>query len=199
MSRGKVKGSQFERDLCRKLSLWWTNGERDDVFWRTSSSGGRSTIRSKKGKKTFGQYGDIQATDPIGQPLLDLLTIEAKRGYNKATPWDLLDGSETGSVQWRKFIKQAQTDAQNAKTPFWVVIHQRDRRKAIIAMPYSLHQALFSIPQEPYAQFFFYEEIENVYATTLNDFLSRISPWDIKCAYRKCFRKKVVLRRKEND
>ena len=70
---GHAKGSQFERTVCKDLSLWWTKGKRDDVFWRTSGSGARAKTRSKTGEKTFGQYGDVQATDPIGQPLICLL------------------------------------------------------------------------------------------------------------------------------
>ncbi len=59
------KGSNFEREICKLLSLWWTNDKRDDIFWRTSGSGARATTRSKTKQKTFGQYGDVQATDPI--------------------------------------------------------------------------------------------------------------------------------------
>ncbi|MBM3120244.1 MAG: hypothetical protein FJ006_12010, partial [Chloroflexi bacterium] len=58
------KGASFERDISRQLSLWWTHGERDDVFWRSSMSGGRATVRAKKGQKTAYQNGDITATDP---------------------------------------------------------------------------------------------------------------------------------------
>src|SRR3954464_11883516 len=91
MANRAGKGASFERDLCKRLSLWWTDGERDDVFWRTSQSGGRATSRTKKGKKTKNSYGDICAVDPIGQPLLDLITFEVKRGYNKDSFTDLLD------------------------------------------------------------------------------------------------------------
>jgi len=41
-----AKGGEFERDISRFLSRWWTYGERDDVFWRTSASGARATTRS---------------------------------------------------------------------------------------------------------------------------------------------------------
>jgi len=42
-----AKGSSFEREICTILSKWWTNNERDDVFWRTAGSGARATTRSK--------------------------------------------------------------------------------------------------------------------------------------------------------
>ena len=54
-----AKGPSFEREVCEKLSLWWTDGKRDDVFMRTSGSGGKATARRKKGKDTPFQGGDI--------------------------------------------------------------------------------------------------------------------------------------------
>src|SRR5271166_5739903 len=108
-----AKGSQFERDICRKLSLWWTQDQsppNDAVFWRTSNSGGRATTRKKLGKKTKGQYGDITAIDPIGQPLIDFVTIEIKRGYNKASIIDLLDKQGKGTSQYEKWFKTVKID-----------------------------------------------------------------------------------------
>lgn len=131
MSKGK--GSQYERDICRKLSLWWTQGLRDDVFWRTSNSGGRSTIRAKTGKKTFGQYGDVQATDPIGQPLMDYSTIEIKRGYSKASIMDIIDKPKNGAVPlYEKFIQQAIEEHKQAGSKTWWLIIRRDRKDALL-------------------------------------------------------------------
>jgi len=41
---GKAKGASFERDICRRLSLWVSAGKQEDVFWRSAMSGGRSTV-----------------------------------------------------------------------------------------------------------------------------------------------------------
>lgn len=79
------KGEDFERQISKKLSLWWTDGERDDVFWRTSQSGGRATQRAKSALDTAYSYGDLTFIDPIGKPLCDLLVIEAKRGYTNTS------------------------------------------------------------------------------------------------------------------
>lgn len=133
------KGSGWERDLCRKLSLWWTQSlklPRDDVFWRTSNSGGRATTRSKKGKRTTNHYGDICAVDPIGQPLIDLLVIEAKRGYNRCTIADLLDKSEGAAIQtYEGWFTKAQSDCQASGSLSWILIHKRDRREPLVFMP----------------------------------------------------------------
>jgi hypothetical protein len=143
MRKPSRKGSNFEREISKRLGLWWSNGERDDIFWRTSASGARAKIRSYSSQKTFGQYGDIQAIDPIGQPLLDLMTIEIKRGYSGFSVSDLIDKSDTMKIQpYEDFLIQAITDHKNAGTPFWALITKRDKRTSLIFLPSKLVQML---------------------------------------------------------
>jgi len=138
--RGKGKGPEFERDICHQLSMWWSEGQRDDIFWRTANSGGRAIQR--KGKSTFGQYGDVQATDPLGQALIDLCTIELKRGYNNASLSDLLDKPTNTQSLYKRFIAQAIENSQKAKTFFWMLIVKRDRRLPLVILPYGLWKAI---------------------------------------------------------
>jgi len=126
------KGQQFERDLCRQLSLWWSDGTNDDWFWRSSQSGGRATQRAKKGQKTANAAGDIAAMTKEGQVLLDYLCIEAKKGYSTISVADLYEKTSGGF--WN-FIDQAKKSASVAGTPHWAVIHKRDRRDAVIVLP----------------------------------------------------------------
>lgn len=141
-----IKGGQFEREICKQLSLWWTNDVRDDIFWRTSSSGARATQRTKQNKTTFGQYGDVQATDPIGQRLMDIVCIELKRGYRKASFSDWFDKklrkSKTNVEDKNSivsFIRQAERQALNAdndtdiKHGWWLIL-RRDRRETMLFM-----------------------------------------------------------------
>jgi len=76
---GSSKGSQFERDLCRTLSLHFSNGTADDWFWRTSGSGSRATNLSASGKDlTKYQVGDMAPIRPEGVPLCDVFSFEFK-------------------------------------------------------------------------------------------------------------------------
>ena len=125
-----AKGSQFEREVCVRLSEWWTGGTRQDVFWRSSTSGGRATTRAKSGKTTAGSYGDISSIDPIGQPLLDMFTFEIKRGYSRHTVHDLLDNPNKST--WHEFIDQAVTAHEQAGSVAWAIISKRDRKDATI-------------------------------------------------------------------
>jgi hypothetical protein len=128
MTNGAAKGSAYERTLAKELSLWWSVGDRDDLFWRSSQSGGRATQRAKKGKKTANACGDLCAQDPDGQLLLDMYTIEIKRGYNSLHIYDILEGGKGGM---NAFTAQAAKAAQLAGTPYWLLVHKRDRQPAI--------------------------------------------------------------------
>ncbi len=175
-----AKGSNFEREICKQLSLWWTNNKRDDVFWRTSGSGARATTRSKTKKKTFGQYGDVQATDPIGQPLIDLCTIEIKRGYSKSTFADLIEESTTANAKpcmYTQFIEQAKRDCEKANTPWWLLIVKRDRRKAIVIFPHRLFNFIWTQTNGCRIRF---KKNHIIYVLKLDHFLSATHPIDIK-------------------
>jgi len=133
------KGSQFERDICRQLSTWWTYGEQDDVFWRSSQSGGRATVRARKGLRTAGSYGDIAALDPIGEPLIKTFTIELKRGNSHGNPADLLDC--TGDPKCNSFVKtliQAEEAHKRAKSKSWLIILKRDFKHPVVFFPSDL-------------------------------------------------------------
>lgn len=140
--KGKSKGSQFERDLCTQLSRWWTGDQRDDVFWRSTISGGRATVRGRKQKTTSGQYGDIQAVDPIGLPLLKVLTIEAKCGYRGVSFGDLLDASDKQKPIWEEWISQVETAWGLSKSFSWMLVVKRDRRTILAVFPTSFYQVL---------------------------------------------------------
>ena len=130
------KGSSFEREICKKLSLWWTNTQNDDIFWRTSGSGARATTRAKKGLGTFGQAGDIQAVNPIGQPFINIFTTELKRGYPTATLSNIFDASPNVKHQEiTKFITQAEASRKQANSLSWLIIHKRDRRRTTVILP----------------------------------------------------------------
>lgn len=71
------KGSSFERVHCVQFSLWVSDGERKDLFWRTAMSGGRSTVHKKAGH-IIRQAGDMCAVAPEGFPFADLFYMEFK-------------------------------------------------------------------------------------------------------------------------
>ena len=187
------KGSSFEREVCKELSLWWTNQEADDIFWRSHTSGARATQRKKKGKTTYGQDGDVTATHPCGQPLLDFFSIEIKRGYAKHTIHDCLDKAKTMKQQpFADFIEQAWLGHDNAQSRYWLLIHKRDRRMAMAYFPkdafadlyknsksktYVKTEARFHMSQFPLS---FGEKFDYIVAIPFKIFLDIFNPCNFK-------------------
>lgn len=182
VGRGRNKGASYERELCKMLSLWWTGGVRDDVFWRTAGSGGRATNRQRIGKKTYGQQGDIQATDPIGAPLTRLVTIEAKRGHPDAHIGDVMDRTNDHNLRWwEQFVKQSIREARDSGTPYWLLIMRRDKRTALVYMPWELYMKLELQNVVPWLKFRpplreGSVPIPTIFGTTLEKFLKVVKP-----------------------
>jgi hypothetical protein len=73
--------------------------------------------------------GDISAECPEGQKLLDVVTLELKRGYPKVCIADLWEKDHGG---FHDFVEQSRKSARLAGTPFHAVIHKRDRKNPVI-------------------------------------------------------------------
>ena len=137
-----AKGSNFERKMCKRFSLWWTDNKRDDVFWRTSQSGGRATERQKKNMKTAGGYGDMMATHEIAKPFENIFIMEFKKGYDKDVGvLILVDGKqkEPTLLKWWNKNEKIKTES-NRK--FGLIVFQRNRRRPCIVMTTSLFDQL---------------------------------------------------------
>lgn len=125
------KGSEWERKIAKKLSLWWSDDERDDIFWRTPGSGARATIRAKQGKTTKHQYGDLTFTDPTGKLLIDYFLIELKRGYPDLGILILVDGKQKVPVLV-KWWQKAEEEKEFGERKAVILIIKRDYKHPII-------------------------------------------------------------------
>lgn len=192
---GSRKGTPFERQICDKLSEWWCGNKDDRIFWRTAGSGAMATVRNRKGKGAGNQDSDLCAICPSGKPFTDLLTVEMKKGYNAATVHDLLDRPKsTKPKPVEEFCSKARRQHRQAKSFAWVVIHQRDRRNALVYYPHKLMLQLvnagcFPAPPTPFATIdTIFREREGkkkivreiVCVTTLAKFLQRVTPEHIR-------------------
>ena len=184
MANNSAKGSTFERDICKRLSLWWTDNDRDDVFWRTSGSGARATTRAKQNKTTYGQCGDIQATDPIGDPLMKVFAIEIKRGYPNATLSNAFDAAPKSKPQIIDFIKQAMKSQNDSDAISWMLIHKRNRRQTTVLVPRTIleyiHPQFFDDMSVIQIELLLKEQSINVVQCCLDDFLEWLEPDDIR-------------------
>jgi hypothetical protein len=109
MVDGKKKGGKYERDISKLLSSWWTDGEDESVFWRTSGSGAKATVNHKKKAINFNYYGDIGYRDSIGAPFIERACIECKH-YKEFYIMDILKDNKNPS-EFEKFWEEAKFEA----------------------------------------------------------------------------------------
>jgi hypothetical protein len=128
---GKSKGAAYEREICRDLSLWISDGKQQDCFWRSAISGGRTTVWRKKGVGLNAQAGDISCIHPAGHMFADLYFVEVKFYANLN-----FEGLITGKGHLIQVWQQARKQANEAKkTP--LLIARQNRAKAIACLAYS--------------------------------------------------------------
>lgn len=126
-------------------------------------------------------HGDITATDPIGAPLLERVTIEIKRGYSDASVAVMLDKPDRAKQQpWEAFVEQTILSADEAGTLEWWLIWRRDRKETLIFTP-STRRGWKGLP--PCAVFFLNVRFSDntlhridVFACRLDDFLQHTKP-----------------------
>ena len=137
---GKSKGSSFEREVSKKLSLYLTNEKEEIGCWRSSSSGATSTINFKNKKKsTLGlqtQSGDIIQTIPQGHyNLLDTFfqTYMVEVKFLKS-----LDLSPNYSTQFQKIMNQLLREKEQSSKHIFFVL-KRNGREVLILTDSVLH------------------------------------------------------------
>lgn len=127
---GKQKGSGFEREICKRLSLWVSDGVHDDLFWRSAMSGGRATVRFKKGVDTSSGQGDITAVTTEGNQLTDYSTIECKH-YKSIG----LDAHVYGQGPLAGIWNKLQNETPKNKKP--ILIFKENRRPILIGLSFN--------------------------------------------------------------
>lgn len=127
---GKSKGAEFERQICKKLSLWLSDGKREDLLWRSAMSGGRATVAHKKGKLDS-QVGDISAVSEEGYAFTNVHAIECK-SYANIHVESLLTGLPKSSSV-KAFWLELETKAKEVgKRP--ILIFRQNRGKTYLLM-----------------------------------------------------------------
>lgn len=138
---GSAKGSEFERQIGKTLSLWWTqnheNGPKDNIFWRTPGSGARATQREKKRQDSNMFSGDIGILDPCGEDLIEKCIFEIKRGYTER--FDLLnfiDGKNNGGMLLKFWEDLSEKALHFNKFP--LLIFKRNRKEICLMTTWQL-------------------------------------------------------------
>jgi hypothetical protein len=169
---GKQKGSAFERDICKRLSLWISNGNRKDIFWRSAMSGGRATIQLVKGEKNKSQTGDISSIDFLGQKLTDNFIIECKFYRNIHLESLVYGAPKTASIL--EFWKRLKRDCERFnKKP--ILIFKENGKEILIGTSWRTMAELAELASIELFKSKSYFDPPDVYIMTLDDFL-KIDP-----------------------
>ncbi len=174
---GKQKGSAFERLICKKLSLWFTNNEREDIFFRSASSGAMATQRFKKGKKTSGQVGDVTSTDLEGIKFINEFNIELKSYKDFSLDFLVYKNKSLIHSWWEQCVKDSEMEN---KKPLLII--KKNNKKEIIIFEYSLYRYFCdffgSINEEKYITGYINDT--HIMMMLLTDFLEYIDPATLK-------------------
>ena len=177
------KGSNFERELAKTLSLWASGGQHDDWIWRTAGSGGRAKNRAKQGKTTQNSYGDLKPEHKEAFFLFEHCVFEAKNGYKGWCILDVIDSikerknQKTQKIQTiEAFAIQVKQDCENAKAKYPVIITKKDKHEKVIWIPRPLFKLLRPFLDFPYILFSGNEKMGSYVALNFDLFFSRITP-----------------------
>lgn len=127
---GKKKGSSFEREICKALSLWVSRGRREDLFWRSAMSGGRATVARKRGANLAAQAGDITATHEDGHALTNAWYVECKRYSDLEYASFMLKGTGKLAGFWTETVIQS---LRHGKMPMLIAREDRGATTVLIA------------------------------------------------------------------
>ena len=132
---GKQKGASFERDVCRRLSLWLSGGLRDDLMWRSAMSGGRATVQFNRGAKNLTQSGDISAVGEGAFAFCERNFIEVKHYRDLGIGRSIVCGTGHLAKFWRvarreanRYGKRPMLVARQNLYPTIVLVEDQDER-----------------------------------------------------------------------
>ena len=125
MINGKAKGSAWERDVCKALSLWLTKGQRPDILTRNVLSGGRFTNALRKDSNEKGMPGDVMAAHPLAFKFNFL--VECKHLNSLSLEAYLFDHDDRSPLA--HIINQARQHAAKAETPLHFMIVAKQNQK----------------------------------------------------------------------
>lgn len=167
-NKGKSKGSAYERDFCKRLSLWFTGGKNAKAFWRSPSSGAMATQSAGKDCVKFTQ-GDVIGCSPEAVELMENVTIELKRGYK----YDFIDLVAKNFVNscLMKFYTQLNEEMHSGSSEFGFLVLKQDRKSEVVVMPEDTFAALYGngiLMCRAYAQFVIWSTC--MYAVSLDAF-----------------------------
>jgi hypothetical protein len=120
MKNPKAKGSNFENEIAKDLSLWVAEGKHKRIFMRSNISGALYTNDKKQNNQFQSEKhaGDITWNEIEGTELIDHIYIECKR-YKE---FNFINFIKNEKYEFSKFWKKCLIESKDLnKIPFMLV------------------------------------------------------------------------------
>lgn len=163
---GKGKGSGFELDTCKRLSLWLSHGERTDLLSRSIGSGAAFT-KALDRMKLCGPPGDVMAIHPLAHKFCSSYLVECKFWKNLY----LNDFLRQKDELFDAMIK-AESQA-TAADMHWMVLAKQNHRPVIMLLP-AIGTVILAIRKAGIDYHLLFNE--RVYMVDQEQFLTNVSP-----------------------
>jgi len=170
--RGKGKGSAFEREIAKDISLWLTDGKRNDCIWRTAGSGAKSTVTNSDT-----MIGDLMAIRKEATNFFSRINVELKHYADL----NFL-GINNKNFKLEDWWKQVDGDSKRSNT-IPLLIFRINHRGTWVAYRYHMIK-LFKegslLLNNNFIQVYFKDIEETIYIETYESFFSKLDREKIK-------------------
>ncbi len=136
----KAIGSDYEREIAKKLSTWLTGDEKADlVCWRQSHSGSVATNRKKKGLEGETTSGDFQCLDSKYEEFFKTFNCDSKSlgsvHLMMINPKNMKSNQLLN--EWKKVCKDSES---SGKIPLMFVKARNDKKiPDLVIMPTGMY------------------------------------------------------------
>lgn len=168
---GKAKGSNYEREVCKVLSLWLSDGAQSDLFTRNILSGGAYTRRHSD----RGMPGDLAASHPLSHAFLERYFIECKHHRNLGLGDFLYHGMQR--TAFGKIVGKCIEQSADAKR-YYLIVAKQNNRDALVFLPRTPGDLLTVRLRKQSRVRVLYHALHggNVFCMRLSDFVAFVPP-----------------------
>ena len=137
---GKAKGGQFERDIAKLLSLWFSEGALKDTVARSEGSGARFTSSAKTGAAT-GTPGDLMPKHPLAFAFFTNFVVECKFWRNL----NMINFLQKEGDLYKAMEKVQKEAEDNGRE--WMLIAKQNSQPIFVLMP-AANQLVFKLEDQ---------------------------------------------------
>lgn len=172
--KGKSKGSNFEREISRRFTMWLTGQDKDLAFYRSPSSGAVATINSMNEDIT----GDIIAIKPEARVITSKFSIECKDGYPDIDTLKIFKNNKNDTLKsfWSQCIGDAKKANKNG-----MLIFRKKGYPILIGIENNINMAkLMKVKIDTYQTISFDNSLPKLLIFELDTFLNNLDDLVLK-------------------